>query len=168
MLAPSVWRAAKLRARYDPEYLDGSLGFDLVSDLEQAGFPAREIEPYRILSREAAADKAALPAWLRRYRPELLTAEEGESLRAVRIALHVAFHVGREQLRPMIRGSQDDPAACERFAEHVLPVVDAAVRARARYSSRLVGLRMHHELTRLHSEEYLNLLRSLRNVGVAS
>ena len=163
MLLPSVWRAAKLRARYDPEYLDGSLGFDLASDLEQSRFPTQEIERYRVLGREVAAESELLAPWLRRYRPELLSAEEGEALRAARVAVHVR----REHLRPMIRGDQNDPAACERFSAYVLPVVDAAARARARYSSRLVGLRVHHELTRLHSEEYLNLLGSLRNVSVA-
>jgi hypothetical protein len=76
--------------------------------------------------------------------------------------------VGRERLRPVICGDQNNPAARERFSTHVLPVVDAAARARAQYSSRLVGLRVHHELTRLHCEEYLNLLRSLRNPSVAS
>ncbi len=159
MLTPSVWRAAKLRARYDPEYLDGSLGFDLVSDLVQAGFAAKWIEPYRPLAQEAAADRESLLPWLRRYRPELLSPEEGEALRAVRIAQHL----DRKRLRPMIRGDQNDPAARERFSTHVLPEIDAAARTRTRYTSRLVGLRMHHELTRLHSEEYLNLLRSLRN-----
>ena len=159
MVAPSFWRAAKLRARYDPEYLDGSLGFDLAGDLVHLGFPDQAIEPYRALAREAAADKEALTPWLKRFRPELLRQEEGEALRAVRIAVHL----GRERLRPVVRGDEQDPAARERFSANVLPVIDQAVRARAQYSGRLVALRMHHELARLHCEEYWNLLAALRS-----
>jgi len=159
MLLPSFWRAAKLRARYDPEYLDGSLGFDLTSDLEQLGLPDRRIEPFRTLAGDVAAEKQALLPWLRRFRPELLTEGEGEALRAVRIAVHV----GRERLRPMICGDEHDPAAQERFSANVLPVIDQAVRARSQYSGRLVALRVHHELARLHCEEYWDLLAALRS-----
>ena len=159
MLLPSFWRAAKLRARYDPEYLDASLGFDLASDLEHLGFPDRRIEPYRVLARDVTAEKEALLPWLRRFRPELLTEGEGEALRAVRIAVHV----GRERLRRALSGDEHEPAARERFSAGVLPVVDQAVRARARYSSRLTALRVHHELARLHCEEYWDLLAALRN-----
>jgi hypothetical protein len=159
MLLPNFWRAARLRARYDPEYLDGSLGFDLVSDLEHLGFPARRIEPYRVLARDVAAEKQSLLAWLESFRPELLMEEEGEALRAVRIAVYL----GRDRLRPMMGRDGHDPAAREGFSANVLPVIDEAVRARARYSSRLTALRVHHELTRLHCEEYVRLLDALRN-----
>jgi hypothetical protein len=159
MLLPTFWRAAKLRARYDPEYLDGSLGFDLTSDLEHFGLLDRRIEPYRTLARDVAAEKETLAPWLKRFRPELLTEGEGEALRAVRIAVYV----GRERLRPMICGDEHDPAARERFSANVLPAIDQAVRARAQYSARLVALRVHHELARLHCEEYFQLLDALRN-----
>jgi hypothetical protein len=159
VLRPTFWRAAKLRARYDPEYLDGSLGFDLLSDLEQLAVPTRRIEPYRDLAREVIAEKEALLSKLRQFRPELLTEGEGEALRAVRIAVHV----GRERFAPIVCGDEHDPAARERFSASVLPVVDQAVRARARYSARLTALRVHHELTRLHCEEYFQLLEALRD-----
>ena len=102
--------------------------------------------------------------WLERYRPELLAPGEAESLRAVRIAVHV----GRKRLGAIVRGGQGDPAAQERFSSAALPAVDRAVRARAQYSSRLVGLRVHHELTRLHCDEYVRLLRDLLGEGPCS
>jgi hypothetical protein len=158
MVMPSCWSAAKLRARYDPEYVEGSLGFDLGSDLEHLEFSPRQTARFRRLREEVAAEREALLPWLKQFRPELLRPEEGEALRAVRVAIHV----GRRRVCPMIGGDEHDAAARERFSANVLPVVDQAVRQREQYSSRLVALRVHHELTRLHCDEYVHLLDALR------
>jgi hypothetical protein len=154
MLWPSCWLASKLRAAYDPEYVTGTLGCDLVSDLEAICIPPQRVAPYRDLARQIEADQAALTAWLRRYRPELARPEHAESLRAARIAVHLR----RERLRPFLHGNVDDRQAGETFVDNVLDVVDDAGRARQRYTSRLVALRIHHELTRLHYQEYVRLL----------
>jgi hypothetical protein len=158
MLWPSCWLATRLRAAYDPEYVEGSLGCDAASDLEEIEIAAERIAPFRDLAERVRADRAALVPWLARYRPELLTPEHAEAFRAVRIALHLA----RDRLRPLVYASPDDSKAAFAFVDHVLDLVDQAVRARARYSARLVGLRMHHELTRLHYREYITLLDRLR------
>jgi hypothetical protein len=158
MLWPSCWLASKLRAAYDPQYVDGSLGRDLVTDLEEIAVASQAIAPYRELARRVAADQSALTAWLERYRPELARPEHAEALRAARIAVHVR----RDRLRPYLAGDIHDSRAGEKFVETVLEVVDQAVRAKERFSSRLLGLRMHHELTRLHYHEYMRLLELLR------
>lgn len=159
IVLPSFWLATKLRAQYDPEYLDGTIGYDLLADLEGAGIAASRIKAYRSLARQTVEQQEALRPWLERYRPEILAKENGEELRAVRIALHL----DRARVGKAIRGSVEDSNARERFAAEVLPAVDQAGRRRAEFSARLVGLRVHHELTRLHRLEYLCLLDALRN-----
>jgi len=160
MLWPSCWLASKLRAAYDPEYVEGSLGCDLVTDLEELQIAPQTIAPYRDLARLVAAEQSSLTAWLERYRPELARPEHAEALRAARIAVHVR----RDRLRPYLPGDVHDRRAGEEFVENVLEVVDSALRAKERFSSRLVGLRMHHELTRLHYQEYMRLLELLMGV----
>jgi len=158
MVRPTFWRATKLRALYDPEYLDGSLGYDVVADLEEAGIDPKQIAPYRAMAEEARQQAAVLREGLGAMRPELLAESGGEALRAARIAVHVA----RGRLRRALRGGLENPKARRRFADRVLPIVHRAVEAKEKYSARLVGLRTHHELTRLHRLEYLDLLRLLR------
>jgi hypothetical protein len=158
MLWPSCWLACRLRTAYDPEYVEGSLGYDAVADLEEIQIAPERIAPYRELAERVRADRLALVPWLQRYRPELLAPEHAEAFRAARIAVHVA----RDRLRPLLHASPHDPQAGHAFVDNVLDVVDRAVRSRAQYSSRLVGMRVHHELTRLHYREYMELLDRLR------
>ena len=157
MLWPGWFLAAKLRAGYDPEYVIGSLGFSLVGDSEALALSARRIQRFRNLAEQTQIDQSALDAWLARFRPELLRPEHAEALRAARIAVHLR----RERLRPMLWADSRDPQAAEAFIEHVVDTVDQGVRARQRYTDRLVALRVHHELTRLHHDEYLRLLNAL-------
>ena len=158
MVGLNFWLATKLRARYDPEYLDGTLGYDAVSDLAEAGIAPKRIEPCRALAEEAKQQGTALRQGLAELRPELLAEGAGEALRAVRIAAHVS----RRRLRRCLRRGLQDPVARRRFSDRVLPIVLAAVEAKEKYSARLVGLRTHHELTRLHRLEYHRLLDLLR------
>jgi hypothetical protein len=158
MLWPGCWLASKLRAAYDPEYVTGGLGCDLVSDLEAIYMPPGRVAPLRELARQVEADQSALASWLCRYRPELARPEFAESLRSARIAVHLR----RDRLRPFLQANVEDRQAGEAFVDNVLDRVDEAVRARERYTARLVALRIHHELTRLHYQEYLRLLDQLR------
>lgn len=159
MLWPGWFLAAKLRSGYDPEYVTGSLGFSLVGDCEALAISARRIAPFRKLAEQVQIDQAALDAWLARFRPELHRPEHAEALRAARIAIHLR----RDRVRPLLRADSRDARAAEAFIEHVVDTVDQAVRARQRYTARLVALRVHHELTRLHHDEYLRLLDALRD-----
>lgn len=157
MLWPGWFLAAKLRAGYDPEYVTGSLGFSLVGDSEALALSPRRIQPFRALAEQVRIDQSALDAWLARFRPELFRPEHAEALRAARIAVHLR----RNRLRPMLRADVRDSQTAEAFIEHVVDTVDQAVRTRHRYTVRLVALRVHHELTRLHHDEYLRLLDAL-------
>ena len=159
MLLPGYWMATKLRARFDPEYLEGLLGFSPGDDARGMGLSAPQLAWLDKRAEEAAADRATLVPWLARYRPELLTPACGEDCRAVRVAIHVQ----RAALRRWLRGDPASAAAQEKFVVHVLPAIDRAVRDRAQYTSRLVALRVHHELWRLHHDEYFRLLSALRD-----
>jgi len=162
MLWPSCWLAAKLRAAYDPQYVDGTLGSDLVKDLEEIEIAPTAMVPYRQLAAEVAAEQTALSAWLSQFRPELARPEHAEALRAARIAVHVR----RDRLRRYLTADLHDRRAGEEFIENVVDVVDRAVRARERFSARLVALRMHHELTRLHYQEYMRLVGLLTDAAL--
>ena len=74
------------------------------------------------------------------------------------------MHLRRDRLRRYLKGDPRDPHAGAAFVETVLEVVDRAVRAKARFSARLAALRMHHELTRLHYQEYTRLAELLMGV----
>lgn len=158
MVLPGFWLATKLRARYDPQYLDGTLGYDLLADLEQAGIAAERVAKCRAMAEETKQQWTALEQGLAMFRPELLADGAAEALRAVRVAVHAA----RKPLRRRLRDGLQEPLARQRFADAVLPIVHEAVQAKEKYTSRLVGLRTHHELTRLHRLEYLRLLDLLR------
>ncbi len=161
MLWPGWFLAAKLRAQYDPDYVLGNLGFSLLGDCEAMDISAKRMRYFRELAEQVRVDQAALDAWLARFRPELLRPEYAEALRAARIAVHLR----RKQLRSWLRTDASDPRAAEAFIEHVVDTVDQAVRFRARYTARLVALRVHHELTRLHHDEYLRLFDALGDHG---
>jgi hypothetical protein len=158
MLVPGYWIATKLRARFDPEYLEGLLGFSAGNDARSVGLLPPQVAWLEKLALEAAADRATLLPWLARYRPELLTPACGEDCRAARIAIHLE----RKALRGWLRGDPASSAVQEKFVVHVLPAVDRAVRDRVQYTDRLVALRVHHELWRLHHGEYSRLLTALR------
>lgn len=164
MVLPSFLSAVHLRACFDPEYLDGSLDHTAVGDLEAASLEPRRIQPYRELTEQADRDRHALGDYLRTTRRELLTPENAEALRAVRIAVHVNRHGLRRLLRQFVAQPERQASLLTKIA----PVVDRAVQDRYRLTRLLIGLRVHHELTRLHSGGYLDLLDALRRSCEAS
>ena len=169
-LLPRFLLASALRAAYDPEYLDGSLGYDLWSDLRWAGVPTWRAEEFRRLTRRALRNRDVLASSLAdlastQEMPSKGNASEAEVLRAVRIAVHVSPRL--ERLLAKIRtGSQRSKTRAEATLKEQL----AGIRKECcRYSGRLIALRVHHELTRIQREEYLRLLETLfdscRSVG---
>lgn len=158
MLLPTFWLATQLRIEYDPEYLDGTLGFDLVGDLREMGIPPERIAPYEDLARQTCVHRESLRTCLTRFRPEILEPENLEELRAA----WVAVHLNRHQFGPILIEQAAATGSLDSFVEKVLAKIDQAIRDRAVITSRLVALRMHHELTRLHHREYIDLLAALR------
>jgi len=95
---------------------------------------------------------------LRALHPELLVHTNAEALRAVRIAAHT----NRQGLARLLDQYADRAVDPSRAALPIAPAVQAAVQDKQQYTERLVALRVHHELTRLHYTGYAELLRALR------
>jgi hypothetical protein len=154
--------ATELRARYDPEYCDGSLDYsaedtaekivnNLVDDLKVRGYRQGTIDRatgYVAAVRREQSDflnhlAVAGPAWLLKDLP---------ALRAVKIAFHVNRNGMKDAFRA--RAASGRPTLLERE-------IEAAVAEKAVYGRRLVGLRLHHQLTILLLDGYKDLARTL-------
>lgn len=157
MVLPCFLSATSLRVHFDPEYLDGSLGYTAASDLEAAAVEPWRMEPCRQWTAQVDADRPALLEFLRTVRPTLLAPEQAETLRAARIAMHV----NRRGLRRLVHSFAQQPSQRDRVTDRAAAIVDKVVSETNRYSRLLVGLRVHHELTRLHHVDYLGLLEAL-------
>lgn len=157
MVLPCFLAATRLRAQFDPEYFDGSLGYTPLADLEPAPLPSSLLRRYRRWTEQTGADYPVMVELLRATRPSLLAPEQAEALRAVRIAMHV----NRGGLWRLVRRFAEQPSLRDRTIAQATPIIDTAVREKARYSRLLVGLRVHHELTRLHHAGYLGLFEAL-------
>jgi len=147
--------STELRMRYDPDYCDGSLDYDVLADLTSEGRNRRDLQRARGLVAQARRDLEALAEFVRSRRPELLEPASAEALRAVR----VAAHVDRGGLKRALRGyrARGGPQA----AEDVDRLIDDAVAGKATCTRRLVAVRMHHELTRLSRKGYHQLIKAL-------
>ncbi|MEN6494002.1 MAG: hypothetical protein ABFD16_06900 [Thermoguttaceae bacterium] len=157
MALPCFLAATSLRAQFDPEYLDGSLGYTPLTDLEAAVPEPSPIPRYCKWTEQAGADYPAMAELLRSTRPSILALEQAEALRAVRIAMHV----NRDGLRRLVRRFAEQPSLRDRTIAQAMPIIDKVTREKTRYSRLLVGLRVHHELTRLHHAGYLGLFETL-------
>jgi hypothetical protein len=155
---PSFVLATRLRVRFDPEYAEGSLGYSPAQDLAQIGLSHANLGPYRQLTREVGQERAWLSACLARHRPELLAADQAEAYRAVRVAVHAR----RRGFRSLVAREAEGADTEGRFPAVCLPVIDRAAARYTVYTARLMALRLHHELARLHFAEYAELLDTLR------
>jgi len=147
MLYPFFAEATELRMRYDPEYCSGGLGFDVNDDLVgDRGQPwqRRQARRFTVL---ALRRLERFDAWLGTHRPALFGPDAHRTLRAVRCA----FHVDRDDLHRLTMTDVEAAGA----------VVDAIASDAERWSRRLVAVRLHHELARLHRAEYEALVRTL-------
>ena len=143
--------ATELRMRYDPEYCDGRLGYDVTTDLEAEGTNRRDLQRARAFVRSSLSDMDALGEFLHSHRPRLLDGEDPAALRAVRIA----FHVRRGDLkRRLLRRAAENP-------DDLVSRIDRVVADKQTWSRRLVAVRMHHELARLARCGYRDLLEAL-------
>jgi len=154
MLYCSFALATELRVRYDPDYCDGSLDYDAVSDLRREGRNRRDLQRTRALAAAAREDLATLRGFLEARRPEMLAARNAEALRAVRIA----FHVDRGGLKQLLAQSGEPDEA---QTEEALRRIDEAAAQAPCLTRRLIAVRMHHELTRLARRGYRDLLKKL-------
>jgi len=156
MLYASFALATDLRMRYDPDYCDRQLGYDVVGDLQAEGRDPRDFESRRFAER-ARRDLEALQEVLRSARPKLLRPERLEALRAVRIA----FHINRGGLKRRVLHAIRRSGAAAGLPAAAGMLIDQAAAEKEAYSRRLIAVRMHHELTRLARRGYRKLLADL-------
>jgi hypothetical protein len=145
--------ATELRARYDPEYCDGTLDYasedtnaavqnSLVGDLERAGCRTRDVNRARRYAAQVKREQSVLRDYLVATRGASFL-EDRVTLRAVQIALHT----NENRMKKMLMSGSDA----------VSGQIDRAIRNARTYAERLVGLRLHHQLTLLQLEGYKNL-----------
>ncbi len=153
--------AAELRARYDPQYCDRSLDYvredtgepvknNLVSDLESLAFRRSDVDNARRFAAQVEREQTALMDYLDSG-PKRAWRDDRVALRAVRIA----FHTNRNGLKRMLL--QDKVTS----RHEVDREIDAAVAEASAYSDRLIGLRLHHQLTLLQLSGYKDLAAKL-------
>jgi len=162
MFLASFEFATDLRVRYDPEYCEGSLDYttedtaeeianNLIDDLATHGY------------RQATIDAATrYVGTIRREQSDFLEhiaaagharlIETPQALRAVKIA----FHINRNGVKDAFRsgGAKGEGRLLEQALE-------AAVAEKEAHGRRLVGLRLHHQLTILLLDGYRDLARAL-------
>lgn len=149
MLYPFFGEATWLRMRFDPEYCTGALGYDVTSDLGGREGQKWQLRRARRFVRPAREGLARFDVWVEEHRATLLEPGAEVGLRAARCA----FHVDKDGLRRLVLGGGR--------AEIAGSIVDAVVADAERWSVRLVAVRLHHELARLHRQEYEALVRTL-------
>lgn len=154
--------ATRLRARYDPEYCDGSLDYvsedtgvdiadNLISDLVDRGYRAGDVHRAGLYVGRVKRERSAFEAYLAASKRDALL-EDAPALRAVMIA----FHINKNGMKRMLlmRRGRSDLSLVDREIER-------AVTERAIYENRLVLLRLHHQLTALQLDGYKDLAGKL-------
>ncbi len=144
--------ATELRMRFDGDYCDGRLGYDVTADLTAEGRNDADRRRGTTFAASARRDLAALDAALRQSRPELFDPDHADALRAVR----TAFHVDADGLKAAVLGGADG----ERSAR-AKTVIDDVLASAPIWTRRLLAVRVHHELTRLARSGYRELIRRL-------
>lgn len=155
MLYGSFALATELRMRFDPDYCDGRLGYDVIEDLRAEGRNRRDFQRAQGFVHDARARLEALEKFCKARRPELLSAAGAEDLRIARLAVHV----NRGGLQRVL--GEWAAQTAENAAEDINRALDDAIEHNDIYTRRLLAVRMHHELTRLSRQGYAYLVEAL-------
>jgi hypothetical protein len=161
-LLPCFEFATRLRARYDPEYCDGSLDYvcedtgadvknNIVSDLAAYGYRQRDIHRAQAYATDAKNEMSLFLEYLKTAGHRDLFDDE-LALRAVK----VAFHIDKNGLKRLFQES--GPAASRAEIDTDIDKVTAQKQV---YSTRLTCLRLHHQLTMLQIAGYKDLAKKL-------
>ena len=162
MLLPCFEFATDLRMRYDLEYCDGSLDYidedkksaiknNCLSDLEAYGYRQKDIARAQQYVKNAADALSSFMDYLDTTEHRGLF-DDKPALRAVK----TAFHINKNQLRSMFR---DKNSAA--FRAEIDREIEKAAAQKELYSDRLIGLRLHHQLTMLQIRGYKELAKRL-------
>jgi len=158
---PSFEFAAELRARFDPEYAEGSLDYtcedtgatvtnSLIGDLELLGYPDSALAQARAFAEKTKDEQVAFVEYLSEHHKELL--EDGPALRAVR----VAFHIDESGLKRRFQS-----AAQQTEGPPLDQLIQLAAIGQETYTDHLIALRLHHQLTLIQLRTYKQLARDL-------
>ncbi len=150
MLTCCVAAATELRYRYDPDYCDGTLGYDVLEDVRREGTGRRDARVATAAAAEACGLLKRLGQFVRAHRDELLAPDRAADFRAVRISAILP----KGEVRGVLDETPDDPAA-------VNAAIDRAIDLGETRTRRLLAVRMHHELTRLCRAGYHELVITL-------
>jgi hypothetical protein len=162
MLLPCFEFATDLRLRYDPEYLDGSLDYvsedrgiaiknNIISDLQTYGYHRKDINQMQKYAAKIKNDISAFMEYLDTNGHKRLF-DDKLALRAVKII----FHINKNGIRKMFQDNR--LSAHKSNIEHE---INNAVVRKEIYSGRLIGLRLHHQLTMLQIAGYKKLAKEL-------
>jgi hypothetical protein len=166
MLLPCFEFATDLRLRYDPEYCDGSLDYisedqgitiknNIISDLQAYGYRQKDIYQIQKYNVKVKNDISAFMDYLDTKEYKQLF-DDKLALRAVKII----FHTNKNGIRKIF---QDNRLAAHRAViDHE---INKAVAQKEIYSGKLIGLRLHHQLTILQIAGYKNLAKELAYSG---
>ncbi len=155
MLYGSFAVATILRMRFDPDYCDGLLGYDVIEDLRAEGRNRRDFQQAEGFVRQARPRLETLAKFCKANRPELLSAAGAEDLRIARLAVHInidGLHELLDQWQGQNSGSE---------TESINRALNDAIESKDIYTRRLLAVRMHHELTRLSRQGYAELVEAL-------
>ena len=145
--------AGELRALFDPEYIDGSLDQDFRTDLQAVG----QSGPLHRLAEPLGEDLKVFDAYLLEHHGPLLSDDNDQPLRAVRIAFHTnAAGLKRHVLRALATEQPSDKAIAQ-IGTRIGQAIDDA----QTYNRWLVALRMHHTLAKIAIDEYTELIEAL-------
>jgi len=169
-LLPCFEFATRLRARYDPEYCDGSLDYvcedtgtdvknNIVSDLRAYDYRQRDIERAQAYATNAKNEVSLFLNYLKAGRHKDLF-DDKLALRAVKKlalrAVKIAFHIDKNGLKKLFQESGPAASQTEINAE-----IDKVIAQKQVYSTRLTCLRLHHQLTMLQIAGYKDLAKEL-------
>jgi hypothetical protein len=163
---PNFDAAMQLRRLYDPEYvlgeLDKSWSSDMVRYNRAIASEGRGAAKRRLFVQETRREQEALKVYLKTH-PEINSNNDAKTLRALRIAVHFDFG-GIKQL--LLGKSVRDRSVLQRLADMLSarkPIeplcsteetIQKIIEEKHHLSKRLLGVRIHHELTRNELEDY--------------
>ncbi len=158
---PNVAFATELRARFDPEYVEGTLDYtskdegqhvtnNLVGDLATLGCRDRDIAQARTFAERVRDEQAAFIDYACEQHPMLV--ENGP----VRRALKIAFHIDKNGLKKQFQSPGRDTNRLRIDRQ-----IEQAAANEATYTDHLMTLRLHHELTLIQLNAYKALARTL-------
>ena len=158
---PGFECATELRARFDPEYVEGSLDYtcedtgatvtnSLIADLKSVDYRDSDLARARTYVQQTKDEQVAFLAYLSAHHHKI--AANGPALRAVRIA----FHIDAAGLKKLFQSPTP-----ETHGPQIDHLIQQAVADEPTTTSHLIALRLHHALTRIQCQTYKQLARRL-------